>query len=817
MGKSGIINSTDLYPIDTNVNANASDDCSGAIALNRAVSSSDEPATTVHDTPTDRIVEQSGTTIHSRSAKCMCQQLLSERKFYQMGLASDYDRNLRLEYWSERFLDIPAEEFIPINQQIMQRFNDSYKRAIKMAKSDDDRFQMKLKWLMARTLHDWQTNRNREQTKKQLVSLQNYCDPEYDICDIIEVWFLMKTLRDMLFEKTVDEFDKEQLLLFINIKATRFFTKEQKKVDLYVEESDILPLIVFFYFGAVPGYNEMANYEVAFRFLTELQDTMTYDYQFFSPVSFTIFDYVRLLPDDLIEKLDEQKTAFSDKKSSVAALIVISLLVEERYNSEKNNRKTLSDWIKENKDEFNISAFFNIIATLAKFFMLSADITQKIAEPGHVSSFLREVTEILNLPPRKQIGFGNSISLLYFMKSQLTLNTSKKKKRTIYMQLASLYKNAEQIVPNHCVNTYYYYRMAGNYPAAAEAAKRYADYLHCGNNQLIADHWNSLSDRELLLAEEDKQIQASDCSEGTADSILDFPELTKKTQPNQASIKESKSRKHKKKHKHVSSSSSMTSKNDDKEGKLELKNDDLLVKTRSSRQFRPIVKAVPYRENIQNLMAADGESFLIQSKHGGIRPFEKLLSRHWNPLIKKALREIRNARIESDSHREHEIYHTILTDPERKACIGIERIWEEYAWTKLHELDHCFRTQTIPKLMRNAAKQWIEQARGYLMPCFAYCLELDQINARISPEALWQAVIVLVEFLEKKEPADSREIRFRLRCMFSSMGHTCSLEAMLESENRSKSEHLSGEARKWYKYKEIDPNYDKKIKTAQPI
>lgn len=812
MEKSGIINSTVSYPTDTNASA----DCARALALNHAVCSSDELATSVHDTPTDRIDAQSGATIQSRSVKCMCQQLSSERKFYKMGLASDYDRNLRLEYWSERFLDIPAEEFIPINNSIMQRFNNSYKRAIEMAKSDDDRFQMKIKWLIARTLHDWQTNRNREQTKKQLVSLQNYCDPEYDICNFIETWFLMKTLGDMLFKKTVDEFDKEQLLLLINRKSIEFFTKEKKIAALYFEELDIIPLIVFYYFGALPGYNEMANYEMAFRFLRELQDTMAFDYQFFSPVSFTIFDYMRLFPDDFIEKLDEQKTAFSDEKSSITGMMVISLLAEDRYDSEKKYRKNLSDWIKENKNGFSIFAFCNMLVILTKYYNLLSGIEQKKSRPADISSFLREVTEILNLPPRKQIGFGNSIGLLYFIKSRIILNTSKQKKRTIYMQLASLYKDAEQIAPNHCSSTYYYYRMAGSYTAAAEAAKRYADYLRCGNNQLVAEHWNSLSDRELLLAEEDKQIQASDYSEDIDDSILDFPDPPPKSQPKQASIKGSKRNKHKKKHKHVSSSSSTTSKNDDKEVKLELQNDELLVKARPSRHCRPIVKAVPFRANIENLMAADGQPFLIKSKQGGIKPFEKLLSRHWNPLIKKALRAIRNARVESDSHREHEIYHTILTDPEKKACIGIERIWEEYAWTKLHELDHCFRIQSIPRIMRKVAKKWIEQARGYLMPCFAYCLELDQINARISPEALWQAVIVLVEFLEKKEPADSREIRFRLRCMFSSMGHTCSLEAMLESENRSKSEHLSDEARKWYKYKEIDPDYDKKTKIAQP-
>ena len=92
----------------------------------------------------------------------------------------------------------------------------------------------------------------------------------------------------------------------------------------------------------------------------------------------------------------------------------------------------------------------------------------------------------------------------------------------------------------------------------------------------------------------------------------------------------------------------------------------------------------------------------------------------------------------------------------------------------------------------------------YIMPSFAYCLGLDQICAVIEPEAIWRAVLQLVKKPELAEPDVNQEIRFRLRCLFSSMGHTYSLGAMVNPEQSQK---LMEIARKWYSFKTIDPRH----------
>ena len=106
------------------------------------------------------------------------------------------------------------------------------------------------------------------------------------------------------------------------------------------------------------------------------------------------------------------------------------------------------------------------------------------------------------------------------------------------------------------------------------------------------------------------------------------------------------------------------------------------------------------------------------------------------------------------------------------------------------------------------AQKWITTARNsYIMPSLAYCLGLDQICALIEPEEVWEAVIRLVEQPELAEPDVNQEIRFRLRCLFSSMGHTYSLSAMI---NPGQSQQLMEVARKWYGFKTIDPQFDQR-------
>ena len=66
------------------------------------------------------------------------------------------------------------------------------------------------------------------------------------------------------------------------------------------------------------------------------------------------------------------------------------------------------------------------------------------------------------------------------------------------------------------------------------------------------------------------------------------------------------------------------------------------------------------------------------------------------------------------------------------------------------------------------------------------------------------SIATWVEQPEVAEPTVNQEIRFRLRCLFSSMGHTYSLSAMSCPDQAAQ---LMQTARKWYQFKAIDPVY----------
>ena len=749
---------------------------------------------------------------------------IHEQRYYSSNAERfTEDQGVRYEYWVDRLLDIPVEEFIQIDSTIMQSSNDAYKRAIDLAPSDKYAAQLKAKWLLNKTVYDWQTKQDRAKTKEQLISLQEYCKEQLLFCVFLENWVLMKTLKDILHNKPVDRYDKQHLLLNLNRMAFdwRDKTKVCKTIDL--QFLDLLSIAAFYFMGALPGFKDAANYDIGLILMNRQCESSERYYHLYSPVSFTIFDYLRFSPADLCVKLNEQHKTLQFGQTGRLMWMIVILASTSGMNITKCGKTgDFLTWISSNMDNVDCHPFVIIIESLINFNHLLRAIEQKTVKTKQIEAYIKDITTIINLPKRtQQIIYGDSIGLFYHLKSVLIKIVSKHKPRFTFAQLAKLFESAEKVAPNHCYSTYYYYHQAGMWQPAAAAASRYATYLAGENHQLLAEYWSGLSDRELMLAEEQGMQSKISEQHYDIDAIIQAFSAMPEGEAESVSHKPKSKKQRKKNNKQASTSNGNHSGSDVKKPTEQSLTDtgpkpsecSSAIKKFDSTHYRPIIRAVPYGANLSVNMP-DDEPYQIKSKQSAIRPFEKLLSRHWNPLVKKTLGLIKAARLADDMDRECEIYHRILGNPQLKACIGIERIWEEYAWTKLHELDDCFRLQAVPGSKRQTAKQWIDHARSYLIPCFAYCLELDQINARISPEAVWEAVTSLVEQPELAEPADNREIRFRFRCLFSSMGHTCSLEAMLESENPGKADHLSIEARKWYGYKTIDRCHDTRKSVA---
>ena len=223
----------------------------------------------------------------------------------------------------------------------------------------------------------------------------------------------------------------------------------------------------------------------------------------------------------------------------------------------------------------------------------------------------------------------------------------------------------------------------------------------------------------------------------------------------------------------------------------------------------PIVKTVLqrfYKDGHSN-----SENFdVIGVKGRTIEPYQRLLERFWNPKIHAVLNDVRKARVENDIEKERKIYKSVMGDPYSKTMIGIERIWEECAWTELHQFDECFRIGVLNSCYRSQAKAWIKTAKDtYLLPAIAHYFGMDEICVDTKPEQLWALANDLVKNNSLKNKEDNNMVRFRLRCLFSSFGHLYSLLAMVDPIHSKKHKESSYQ---YFGYKKIDLTYARGLK-----
>ncbi|WP_257283044.1 hypothetical protein [Endozoicomonas sp. SESOKO1] len=389
-------------------------------------------------------------------------------------------------------------------------------------------------------------------------------------------------------------------------------------------------------------------------------------------------------------------------------------------------------------------------------------------------------------------------------------------------KVANFYCNAAQVSPNHWSSAYIFFLKACKWELAANAAAEYARY-YLETSPLLAEYWSDTSERARELAAfpaaPKGQAAASDRDYDFDAVLRQFSEEVAKSATLTAGLARKKGRKRNGRNSipepvNQSGRDAIQSPSSGGDGAGRAGRHKPPAIKPGHHKVSPVTRAVRSGESSSAWPASDCQGFQIQSARGPIKPFEKLLSRHWNPIVVQTLRCIRAARARSDITGERQIYQKLLNHPLLKTCIGIERVWEECAWTELHQFDDFFRSALIPDApMRQKARQWVLDARSkFIVPSLMYCLENDQIGLvkdqttpDLDPDFIWNAVQAM---LQKQEIASDlkvdAEVRFRLRCLFSSMGHTYSLWAMTDSSNADQHRQR---AQIWYGYKRIDPGY----------
>ena len=691
-------------------------------------------------------------------------------------------------------LNIPIDEYIVLEPAIMRKLEESYKTCLSLYSNDPEATTIiKIKHLLNRAIYDWQINHDREKTTQQLLSLHTYAGRSICLYNYLESWIAMKIFKDFLHGTAVTEAHRSYFLTLLN---QRVLIKDSVRLEPeYLPMMDLVSLQSLYYLEALPGFSGGANFENGFK--TIFASTQARNFFFFSPISFSTLDYMRFNPDDLTCKLEDQKKKLPDSVPGSVMQSLIMFLFQ-------SNDKVFDQWLA-SQSNFDHITYSEVKDITFDFYELIIDIQQK-ANP-HTTAIAKKVLlfQLDNYEKTCRSQTDRFLPMVIFFRAEIMLSERTSTPRLIFARVARLYEKIAKSHPNHFTSAFAYYLQAGILRKAAEVANQYACFWE-GTNDMLAEYWKDVSAREYLsaaLSRVDKKTPTTKVPEDL-DAVL---QQWADESPQEPETARKKGRQKRKTRPRGKKSPAQTVQRQDRDNEAST---TATAENDTIRLCQPMIKALPNAAN--NPDGLPGQ-YQIKSTQGAIRPFEKLLSRHWNPIIKKTLGLIRMARADADREREQQIYQKVLNNPRLRACIGIERIWEEYAWTELHQFDDCFRTQVMPTSLRADAEQWIKDAREFfILPSLAYCLGLDQIHLHIKPEAVQEGALRLVAQPEVAQPSVNQEIRFRLRCLFSSMGHTYSLSAMACPDQAGQ---LMQSARKWYGFKTIDPLYVRKNRATQ--
>ena len=696
------------------------------------------------------------------------------------------------EYWVDEFLSIPINEYLQIDERVLQKIDRSYHRCMKQPHVKSEFVTIiQIKHLLNRLLCNWQLKQNKEQTRKQLISLHAYIPDKRILTHYVQNWVFMKCFKDIFCGRVVNDIDRQTFITIMNeilyvgpVAGMRYSS---------LPFLDVVSLATLYYIGGLPGFEEDANHEKCLKMMFLHRLIAEDNYLFFSPISFTALDYMRFSPEDLSKKLADQKKMLPNAPGINIMQMITSIFM-------RSEDKMLSLWLSQ-EEHFDYDVYRCIREVLANYYVILDIIINRGDELKELPALKEKLFFQMQQCERLTSGTKDDCFCLFnCLRAEIILAEKELPPRRRYAKVGSMYTKSAERCPNHWSSAYRFYHKAGTWGAAANAARQYVSYWRA-KDTAIAEYWSDKYNRELAETKPSQLLQPSDKAQPQYDIDTILREFSAAPPP-QDQVKKKKNRRQKKTSTGTDGDTAGTAKQT-----ITVQPPTAEPVTLAKSPCQPVIKALPFGSNCHDGLSGE---YLVKSAQRAIRPFEKLLSRHWNPLVKKTLNLIRHARNEDNLAQERRIYQKLLNNPKLKACIGIERIWEECAWTELHQFDDCFKARAMPESIRPEAQKWINMAREcYILPSLAYCLNLDQICARIEPEAVCEAVLQLVEQPELAQPDINQEIRFRLRCLFSSMGHTYSLSAMA---NSPQSRQLMEVARKWYGFKAIiDPHQRKEL------
>ena len=196
-------------------------------------------------------------------------------------------------------------------------------------------------------------------------------------------------------------------------------------------------------------------------------------------------------------------------------------------------------------------------------------------------------------------------------------------------------------------------------------------------------------------------------------------------------------------------------------------------------------------------------------------PINVLFAHHWEENYRevdelskqKEDEKTKPASCETSTHNIEEAI-AAFDDERARVMIGIERVWQEHAWTLMHEFDDSFDMGFLAESKRQAAWKTARVVKNkLLLPALALTLGMDEMSARTSSREVWKRARDLLARAEFQEQEVNDEFRLRLRCLFNSMGHVYTLLAM--SAPVSFKSQFEEKAKVWFGLKRIDTKWDR--------
>ena len=685
-----------------------------------------------------------------------------------------------IESLIEEFLEIPMTDFLPLDDSLRANAFITIKNFLdidRQGESSASVLRKLIKAVLGLLLHQ-DKQIAREEFSKVIESAILY---DVDLSGYVRSWITLWRCKQV-----VDgELEHKQELV------------SSLREPLASYNDDLLGLRLLLHCGALPHCEEFGDYESLLKLICSKNSVAIVT----TPVSFTSFDKLRTgcFNENVISDifLANQSIAVCNKFFLFYACARIMKIVD-------------LDVVKINQDTWR-EPFINIACQdlkLSRKMLANFSCLAQIADKtrNHIQSFDGDDNRFHKKEWIKAMRFLESLrgkveKELYTVLPQV-FHASVLSNEPYSMDnskvMARHFQRIARYYPAHWRVVFNWYNKARMFKSAAEAAEKMSEFWQ-PINPLTSAYWNEVgSNMRELSFKKNKQLGSVNVLEDnlTVEEAMMYIGI-----PDSPVSPVDIDRKKKIKLKVGVSSINAASKTEDDHDKEEDKAQEYSESIKPESIKKAVIPVKRYAANVIDSSQSPGAEWQVKKKTGSIMPHERLLSKNWNRKIRIALQLIHKFRDEYNVEQENEVYRTLLNDTTQKTLIGIERIWEEKAWTTLRSFDHFTRIAVMPRQERERVKRTVNQVRqDYLLPALAMKLGLDQMNSEIEAEEIKRTAEYLLQQPDFQDPSIQKEFRFRLRCLFSSMGHVYNLLALATPSQMSA---LGDIARRWYSYTTI--------------